>query len=97
MRAEHLIADKGYDSDAIIEQAHAQGMEAQIPPRKHRLVQRAYDEYLYTMRHLVETAFRKLKDWRSIATRYAKRASSFLACAQIRCMALWFKSRVDTP
>jgi hypothetical protein len=32
--AEHLIADKGYDSDAVIRQARSQGMQAQIPPRK---------------------------------------------------------------
>jgi len=36
LSAEHLIADKGYDSDAIVEQAKRQGMQAQIPPRKNR-------------------------------------------------------------
>ena len=30
--AAHLIADKGYDSTAIIQQAQRQGMEAVIPP-----------------------------------------------------------------
>ncbi len=60
-----------------------------IPPRKHRLVQRSYDKYLYKLRHLVENAVLRLKGWRGIATRYAKRASSFLAIVQIRCLALW--------
>jgi hypothetical protein len=32
--AQHLIADKGYDSDAIVEQAQSQGMQVVIPPRK---------------------------------------------------------------
>lgn len=45
--AEHLIADKGYDSDAIVEQARRQGMQAVIPPRKNRKEQRDYDKHLY--------------------------------------------------
>jgi len=64
-------------------------MEAVISSRKHRLIQRPYDEHLYRLRHLVENAILRLKGWRSIATRYAKRASSFLAMVQIRCMFLW--------
>ena len=89
MNAEHLIADKGYDSDAIVEQARGQGMGAVIPPRKNRNNPREYDKHLYRQRHLVENAFLLLKRWRGIATRYAKNLSSFLAAAQIRCLALW--------
>ena len=89
--AEHLIADKGYDSDAIIAQAEQQGMKAEIPPRKNRTVQRDYDRHLYKQRHLVENAFLHIKQWRGIATRYAKRLSSFLAAAQIRCLVIWLR------
>jgi transposase len=91
LQADHLIADKGYDTDAIVEQAQAQGMQADIPPRKHRKVQRSFDKHLYRHRHLVENAFLHLKQWRGIATRYAKNLSSFLAAAQIRCWVLWLK------
>ncbi|MEK7236652.1 MAG: transposase, partial [Nitrospirota bacterium] len=87
--AGYLIADKGYDSDAIIDQANGQGMAAVIPPRTNRTTQRPYDEDLYKLRHLVENAFLHLKRWRGIATRYAKHAASFLAAVQIRCIALW--------
>jgi transposase len=87
--AEHLIADKGYDSDAIVNQATSRGMHAVIPPRKNRTTQRPYDEELYKLRHLVENAFLHLKRWRGIATRYAKHTASFLAAVQIRCIALW--------
>ncbi|BBP00781.1 IS5 family transposase [Sulfuriferula nivalis] len=87
--AEHLLADKGYDSDAIVEQAIAQGMSVVIPPRKNRKEQRSYDKHLYRHRHLVENAFLHLKRWRSIATRYAKNVASFLAAVRIRCLALW--------
>jgi len=89
MNAENLLADKGYDSDAIIEQAAKQGMRAQIPPRKNRKDKRSYDKDLYKLRHLVENAFLHLKRWRGVATRYAKCTSSFLAAVQIRCIALW--------
>ncbi|MCW7761982.1 IS5 family transposase [Photorhabdus luminescens] len=87
--AEHLLADRGYDSDAIAEQAKNQGMEVQIPSRKNRKIKRKYDRELYRLRHLVENAFLHLKRWRGIATRYAKNSASFLAAVQIRCLALW--------
>ena len=83
------MADRGYDTNAIVSQAMSQGMTPVIPPRKHRLIRRAYDRYLYKLRHLVENAILHLKRWRGLATRYAKNASSFLAAAHIRCLALW--------
>lgn len=89
LTAEQLLADKGYDSDAIIEQAESQGMQVVIPPRKNRKTKRAYDKDLYKLRHLVENAFLHLKRWRGIATRYAKNAASFLAAVHIRCIAIW--------
>ena len=55
--AEHLIADKGYDSDAIIAQSEQQWIKAVIPPRKNRIVLRDCDLHLYKQRHLVENAF----------------------------------------
>ncbi len=89
IRADCLVADRGYDTNAIVSQAISQGMTPVIPPRKHRLIQRDYDRYLYKLRHLVENAILHLKRWRGLATRYAKNASSFLAAAHIRCLALW--------
>ena len=87
--AQYLLADKGYDSDAIVAQAQAQNMAAVIPPRRNRKQTREYDRDLYKLRHLVENAFLYLKRWRGIATRYAKNTASFLAAVQIRCIALW--------
>ena len=83
------MADKGYDTDAIAEQAEAAGMQVVIPPRSNRTQPRQYDKHLYSLRHLVENAFMRLKGWRGIATRYAKRSSSFLAAVQLRCALLW--------
>ena len=87
--AEHLLADKAYDTDAIIKMAETAKMHVVIPPKKNRNIQRMYDEELYKVRHLVENAFLHLKRWRGIATRYAKNSASFIAAPQIRCIALW--------
>jgi transposase len=89
MDAQYLLADRGYDSDAIVEEARQANMDPVIPPRKNRTVQREYDKYIYRQRHLVENAFLKLKRWRGIATRYAKNVASFLAAVHIRCLVLW--------
>lgn len=91
LNAEALLADRGYDTDEIVEMAVKADMEPIIPSKKNRKVQRNYDKYVYKLRHLVENAFLHLKRWRGIATRYTKRSSSFLAAVQIRCILLWAK------
>ena len=89
--AEYLLADRGYDTDAIISCAPEAGMAPVISPKKNRNMLRDYDEYIYKLRHLVENAFLHLKKWRGIATRYAKNVASFVAAVQIRCIALCLK------
>ena len=87
-QAEYLLADRGYDTDAIILKAVDEGMTPVIPPRKNRKHPREYDEYLYMLRHLIENAFLLLKKWCGIATRYAQNATSFSAAVQIPCIAI---------
>ncbi len=87
--AEYLLADRGYDTNAIVAEAVAQGMEPVIPPRSHRKEPRNYDRALYKLRHLVENSFLDFKQWRAVATRYAKNEASFLAICQIRALAIW--------
>ena len=99
--AKQLLGDKGYDADFIIGAAVAAGMEAVIPPKKNRKVQRDYCKETYRWRRLVENAFLHLKRWRGIATRYAKNTASFLSAVQIRSLLLWANhilsiSRVNT-
>jgi transposase len=89
--AEYLLADRGYDTNEIIENALLAGMKIVIPPKRKRKHQREYDKYLYKVRHLIENAFLHLKRWRGIATRYAKTTASFVAAIQIRCIAIWAK------
>jgi len=89
--AQFLLADRGYDTNEILEKAVKDGIEAVIPPKRNRLVQREYDKEIYKIRHLVENAFLHLKRWRGVATRYAKTTASFMAAVQIRCIDLWLK------
>ncbi len=89
--AQVFIADRCYDTDAIVAGKREEGMGVVISPRVHRKVQRHYDKYLYKLWHLVENAFLAMKQWRGIATRYAKRLSSYLASVQIRCLHTWLK------
>ena len=90
--ADALLADRAYDTNAIIDAATEQGMEIVIPSKKNRIQKRYYNKELYKMRHLIENAFLHLKRWRGIATRYAKNAASFLAAVQIRCIDIWAKT-----
>jgi len=87
--AQALIADKGYDSQKVLDAAESRQMDVVIPPRKHRKDQRHYDRYLYKLRHLIENGFLRLKGWRGIATRYAKNAASYLAAVHIGCLVWW--------
>lgn len=89
LEAACLLADRGYDVNALVAHADAQGMTAVIPSKRNRREKREHDEDIYQGRHQVENAFLKLKQWRGIATRYAKNTASFVAVVQIRCVALW--------
>jgi transposase len=89
--AQFLLADRGYDTNEIIDKAIASGCEIVIPPKKNRTSQREYDKDIYRVRHLIENAFPHLKRWRGIATRYAKTLASFAAAVQARCIVLWLK------
>lgn len=87
----HVLADKGYDSDAFVEQIISQNCTAVIPPRAKRKAPRSYDEELYKERHLVEIFFRKLKNFRRIFSRFDKYARNYLAFIAFASTFLWLK------
>lgn len=89
--ADYVLADRAYDSDAILRKIESQEGQAIIPPKSNRIDQRDYDKDLYKLRHIVENTILHLKRCRGIATRYAKNSTSFLAAIQIRCMILWLQ------
>ena len=88
-RVEHVIADKGYDSNSVLEKIDELGAVAVIPPRSNRKVQREYDRELYKKRNLVERAFNKLKRFRRIATRYDRKAIYFKSFVYLAASLLW--------
>ena len=83
-----LMADKAYDTNALLELLAGRGTAAVIPPKCNRKVQRDFDRYLYKLRHIIENTFLKFKAWRSIATRYAKTTASFQAECQLAAIML---------
>ena len=88
--ARYVLADKGYDADALRRTLRQAGAVPVIPGRSTRKKKIAYDRKRYRDRHLVENAFCRLKDFRRIATRYDKLAANFLsAVALAALLAFW--------
>ncbi len=86
-----LIADKGYDSDAIRADVEARGGTSVIPPRRNRKVQTQIDGYIYALRNMVKRCINKLKNARRLATRYDKTATSYHVFIEILSARLWFR------
>ena len=76
--AKKVIADKGYDSDAFIDEIKLRGAEPVIPPRSNRTEDRPYDKNEYKKRNVVERFINVIKHCRRVATRYEKTARNFL-------------------
>ena len=62
IEAKHLLADRGYDSQAILDVCKEQKIQAETPPKRNRRQQRFYDKHLYKHRHLIENAFFTFKE-----------------------------------
>jgi transposase len=96
-RAEAVIADKGYDADAIVAQAVEMDATAVIPSKCNRKQQRAHDRELYKQRNRIERCINKLKHFRRFATRYCKTIQAFRSFTALACAWLRLKLYVDTP
>jgi transposase len=88
-----LIADKGYDSDALVENLEARGIAPIIPPKANRKHQCTTDFALYRERILVDRFFCTLQHFRAVATRYDKLANTFLAGVPLVCVLMRFNRR----
>jgi transposase len=89
LQADAVLADKGYDADALIDSIQAAGAMAVIPPKRNRTMQRSYDRHLYKDRNLVERFFNRIKQFRRIATRYEKLARNYLSFLNLVCAYIW--------
>jgi transposase len=65
-----VLADKGYDSHAILDHIEAMGAVAVVPSKSNRRQQRTHDKELYRKRNRIERRFSQLKYFRRFATRY---------------------------
>jgi len=83
----YIIADKGYDSDAIRDFIEASGQKPVIPYRKNRKSKKDISKPHYKTRNLVERIFGRIKEFRRVATRYDKLDSTFLSF--IACAFIW--------
>jgi len=86
-----LLADRGYDSDAIREKLEQQGARANIRPLEHRLVKPRFSPKAYRQRNLVERFFNKLKHYRAIATRFCRHDANYLASVQMAALRIWLR------
>lgn len=78
-RPKALLADKGYDGDAVREDLLWRGILPIIPPKANRREPPDCDFQRYRDHNHVERLFNRLRQSRRIATRYDKTATSFLA------------------
>jgi len=89
-KASYVIADKGYDSQEIVnfieEQLNATPV---IPPKSNRKLQRQYDKIIYKERNVIERLFGRLKQFRKLATRFEKIKRNFESLLSVACAWIW--------
>jgi putative transposase len=84
------IADTAYNSNGLRQFLSERGTRPVIPNNPTRKRFHPFDADIYKRRNLIERMFRRLKDWRRIATRYDKLAANFAAAVAIATIVLWW-------
>lgn len=95
-----LIADKGYAHDSTRAALRRRGIRHTIPQRSDQIARRiakgsvggrppGFDPLVYKRRNVVERCFNRLKQWRDLATRYAKRAAIYRASLLLIAAVIW--------
>jgi transposase len=86
-----LLADRGYDSDALRARLIGRGAWGNIKPMPGRVNVPAFSAYLYRFRNLVERFFNKLKHFRAVATRFEKHDANYLALVKLAAARIWMR------
>lgn len=92
-----VVADRGYDSRALVDLVRDRGGEAHIPTQSRVRIQRSVPAELYRQRNLVERFFCHLKQFRRIATRFEKHATNFMAAVALASSRIWLRSIESAP
>lgn len=95
-QAEVVVADKGYDSQALRELIKRRDTQHVIPRKgDSKQGNDDIDWCLYRYRHLVENAFLKIKKYRGVATRYDKLARNYHSVVALAFSLMWLPMWVD--
>ena len=81
---------EGYDADWFRAALSHKGIKPCIQGRRSRKTPVSCDKELYKQRRKIETMFGRLKDWRGIATRYDRRAHTFLSAICIAAIVTFY-------
>ena len=79
IRPKRLGADKAYGSRAFKRFLRRRGIQPVIPRKRKQRRGRPHNAAFYRQRNVVERFFCRLKHFRAVATRYDKRATTYLA------------------
>lgn len=90
-KAGKVLADKAYDTNQVLAAVAALGAEAVIPSQPRRRIARPVDAACYRQRNRIERLMSRLKQFRRLATRYDKTASSYLGFVHFVCAILWLR------
>jgi transposase len=85
-----LIADRSYDARKLRSWLAERGCAPVIPPNPTRKHPATFDPIAYKTRNLIERMFCRLKDFRRIATRYDKRADTYLSSVVLAAAIVWW-------
>ena len=83
-----LLADRAYDSNALRKRLAERGAWGNMP---HRIDPPAFSRWPYKQRNAVERFFNKLKQFRTVATRYDKRDDNYLASVKLASLRIWLR------
>lgn len=89
-KAVWVLADRGYDSETILDHIEAMGAVAVVPSKSNCKRQRSHDKELYLQPNRIERCFSRLKHFRRFATRYEKLKTNFKALVAHACS--WLQS-----
>ena len=86
-----VVGDRGLASHAFRERTWDMGARPAIPPKRNEAPV-ACPEWIYNNRNMVERLWARLKEWRTVATRYEKTAYSFMGVLSLAATLDWLKS-----
>jgi transposase len=88
---EAVVADKAYDTNAVLAAIASHNAEPVIPSKTSRNAPRTYDQNLYADRNKAERFFGRPKEARGLATRYDKTVVSMLVTAHLLAALDWLR------